>query len=187
MNIFEKLMLAKKMSFDDGAIYLLGNRVTIIQSDFFVEYSMRANNSSDKINELYEVAKITFRDSIAKSIGKAYSFTFNDFFKWMTDIAMLAGWGIVKWQMIDKNKKIGVITIEKSAVGGNLKGKVTSPVDHVIRGFIAGGASASFNIDMDAIEEECIALNASVCKFVFKPAGTFQRSEEIDRQLSQRK
>lgn len=106
---------------------------------------------------------------MAKSIGKKFGFNFLDFFKWLTNIAMLAGWGTLDWQDLNEEKKQGIIYVTNSPIATELKGKVTTPVDYLIRGFLAGGASASFSVDIDCVEEECIALGAKRCKFVIYP------------------
>ena len=62
-----------------------------------------------------------------------------------------------------------------------LKGKVKKPVDHFIRGLIAGWATASFKWDIDVIEQECSALGSDKCKFVFKKAEEIDRDAFIDQ------
>jgi predicted hydrocarbon binding protein len=171
MNLFEKFALSRHVLFSDGDIQLFGNRVVLIQSGFFSEYGKSINDSPEKVLEFYNAAKISFREEIAKSIGTEFSFNFQNFFNWMTDIAILAGWGILKWSGLDEKNMTGGITVENSPVAKNLAGKAILPVDHLIRGFIAGGASAAFKSDIDAIETDCVVLGAPICKFVFKPNG----------------
>jgi predicted hydrocarbon binding protein len=183
MNVFEELMLARQLSFTVGDIHLLGNRVTIVHATFWAEYTMRMNEDPKKVFELYDSAKISFRDGMAKSIGKRYGLSFNDFFKWLTDIAMLAGWGKLTWVDLNDTNKTGIILVDNSPVVEVLKGKVHNPIDHLIRGFIAGGASGWLNTDIDAIEEECAAMGAPQCKFVFRPKEQFKVTPEVTRQL----
>ena len=170
MSIFDEFMLARQLSFNDGSITLLENRVVIVQAKFFTDYSLAIEGNLDRISELYEISKNSFTEEMGKATGKNFEFNFNDFFKWMTKVAMLAGWGKLTWGDVYQKNKSGVIFMENSPIAEVLKGKVKSPIDHVIRGFIAGGASAAFNADIDATEEECVALGAQKCKFIFGPA-----------------
>jgi predicted hydrocarbon binding protein len=183
MNFFEELMIAKQLSFSPGTIELLGNRVTITHGTFFADYTSRINDNPESVIQLYESAKVSFREGMAKSIGKKYGFSYNDFFKWLTQIAMLAGWGKLTWADLNESNKSGIILVDNSPVAGLLKGKVGLPVDHLIRGFIAGGASGWLNTDVDAVEEECFSLGATQCKFVFRPKVDFKITPEITRQL----
>ena len=163
-------MLAKQLKFSDGNISLMGNRVTIFNADLFSDYTLRINDSPEKVSELYDSVKLSFRAGFAKTVGVAYHFSFNDYFKWMTDLTGLTGWGKVTWLDLDQEGKRGIVFVENSPIAEDLIGKVKSPIDHVLRGFIAGGASAAFNADMDVIEEECFALGAAKCKFIIKLA-----------------
>lgn len=183
MSIFDEIAVMRQLTFKDGDIELMGNRVVIIHANFLYDYCLKINDSPEKVHELYETSKSSFRVGIAESIGKAYGFSFHDFFKWMTKIAMLAGWGTLKYELLDEEKKIARITVDNSPVAEHLKEKVNNPVDHFIRGFIAGAATAAFKTDVDAIEEECMALGAERCKFLFKPANTFESSPETIYQL----
>lgn len=183
MNIFEKLMFSRQLKFAEGDIELFGTRLVMIQSSFFSTYTLQINDSPDRVVELYQIAKKTFATDMAKSISKMYEFTFNDFFKWMTNIAMLAGWGTFKWELLDEGKKIAKINIENSPIAKPLINKVSSPVDHLIRGFIAGAASVSLKTDIDVMEEKCVALNSPYCEFVFKPSDQFEKTTESIRQI----
>ncbi len=187
MNFLDKLMIAKEISFGDGKIELLGNRVVITHASFYSVYGKIIEGSPEKIFDYYYAAKVSFRDGMAKSMGKRFSFNFNDFFKWLTDIASFAGWGTLKWKDLDREKMHGVIIVQDSPIATSLKGTAKGPVDHVIRGFIAGGASGSLNKDVDAFEEECIAMGAAACRFVFKPRKEFDfSSPEVVRQLGKK-
>src|SRR5271157_3801045 len=158
MSIFEELMLARQLSFSKGSIELLGNRVVIFNANLFSEYTLRINDSPDAVSLLYETVKSSFRDGFAKSVGEKYKFSFSDYFKWMKDLAEMNGWGVFTWEGLDQEARQGVLFVENSPIAKDLAGKVRNPVDHIIRGFIAGGASAAFASDIDVVEKECFAL-----------------------------
>ena len=188
MNLFEKLLQLKELRFGDGEISLLDSRVVLVQTDLFAEYGLRINNSPEKTFEFYDSIKTGFKGIVIKIMGRNYSFVFNDFFKWLTDVANMAGWGKVKWEMLDVEKRTGVLVVEGSPIAVALKGKVKYPVDDMIRGFIAGGASASLKTDIDAVELDCSALGAPLCRFLFKPFDEFDFSKpEVIRQLGAKK
>ncbi len=166
MSMFEELMLAKNISFNEGKIELLKQQVVMLPAEFMSDYTSEINNDPNKIKEIYQAGKEAIKNNFGPGIGKHYSFNFSDFFRWYISLAKLSGWGIVKWAEFDKNSYSGVITIEDSLVGTNLKNKVTSPCDHIIRGLMAGSATSAFLIDVDMIETECIALGSEKCKFL---------------------
>ncbi len=157
--------------------------MVMLPASILSAYTEKISDSPELISNMYHSVKASQREGFASLVGKTYEFSFHDFFKWMTDIFAFAGWGIVEWKVLDENKHIGVITVAHAPVADELKGKVKTPIDHLIRGFVAGAASASFNVDIDVIELECAALGAPVCKFEFRPVGQFQPSPEAQRQL----
>ena len=176
MNIFDKLMLSRQVSFQDGRIELLGQRVVISPSDFFASYVLKINDRPELVTDVYLAAKQATRDGFATNLGKANKFTFEDYSQWLVDLAILSGWGQIKWVEREKDKLRGVLSATDSPVALNLKGKVKRPCDHVIRGLMAGGASSAFRANVEIIEYECEALGHDACKFVIgTPADLCKR------------
>lgn len=169
MNIFEKLMLARQISFNEGKIVLLNQRLVMFTSDFLGAYTLKINDEPGFVRQLYDAGKESVREGFGPGIGKSYSFSFNDFFKWYVDIARLSGWGLVKWEGIDEARHEGTLTIEDSPIAMYLRGRVKGPCDHMIRGFMAGGASSAFKTEVEMVETECYASGAPRCRFVFGP------------------
>lgn len=169
MNIFEKLMFTKQLNFKEGQINLLDQRLVMFTTDFLSAYTLNINDNPKLVSDIYLSAKNSVKNGFGPGIGKKYSFTFYEFFNWYIDIARLSGWGIIKFERVDEDIKQGVISIENSPVSTYLKGKVKSPCDHIIRGFMAGGSETVFKTEMAIVETECIALGAPQCKFIFGP------------------
>lgn len=166
MDIFEKLMLARQLKFTDGEIDMLGQRVVIVPSDLFTKYMADINDKPDRIAEVYNSAKQAMKENFGVNIGKSYGFNFNDFSNWFVELATLSGWGNVKFEENDKERHVAVITIKNSPIAVGLKGKVSSPCDHIIRGLMAGGSSSAYKNNVDMIETDCEALGAEKCKFI---------------------
>ncbi|MDE1869666.1 MAG: 4-vinyl reductase [Candidatus Micrarchaeota archaeon] len=182
-NLFENLMVTKKLSFEPGKITLINQRELMTSALFFAEYSMRINDDTKMLRELYDSAKVSYRNGTATNLGKHYAISSNDLLQWMTNLANFTGWGKLTWHSYIEESKSGVIFIEDLPIPALLKGKVHGCVDHIARGFIAGGASAILNADIDAVEEECVAMGAAQCKFVFMPKEKFKKTAETERQL----
>ncbi len=183
MNVFDELLMAKQISFEQGGVAILGNRVVMPPVAVLGEYSKNINDSPEQIGMLYGSIKRNFEEMVKTSFVKEYGFGLNDYMKWMTKIALLTGWGNFTWAEVDKQKKWAVIIIDNSPVGVRLAGKVKKPVDHAVRGFIAAAVALMLKSDADCMEEECIALGAKKCKFVIKPIGDFDDTPEFRRQL----
>lgn len=181
-NLFQKLFTSRQLLFTDGSIFLLKNRKILIDSKVLSNITKLIDNSS-KGYELYNSIKTSFVEGSAKAMGTTFSFSFKDYFKWLTDIAMVEGWGKFSWGELNEQRMEGVIFVEDSPIAKDLINKVTNPTDHFIRGLIAGGASASLKVDIDVIEKECIAIGSTKCVFIFKPSDKFEQNSQTKIQL----
>ncbi len=166
MSIFEELMLARQVSFQDGRVELTGQRVVISPSDFFGLYIESICKDPKLVGAFYGAAKRAMREGFGRDVGKTYGFSFEDYLNWFVKLAKMSGWGKIEWLESDKEKNTGVIGTEGSPVAAYLKGKVDAPCDHVIRGLMAGGASSAYRLDLDIVETECEALGDAKCIFV---------------------
>jgi predicted hydrocarbon binding protein len=175
-TLFERFMLNNQIAFTDGSIYLMKNRKILVDTRVLANIILTIEDLDNVSYKIYNSIKEDFFSGAAKDMGHNFSFSFNDYFKWLTNIAMLEGWGKFSWKDLNEEKKSGIILVEDSALANILKGKAKKPVDHFIRGFIAGGASASLKADIDVVETECHALGSDKCVFIFK------KTEEIDRE-----
>jgi predicted hydrocarbon binding protein len=175
MSIFEELMLARQISFQDGRVELTGQRVVISPSAFFGAYTKSICDSPELVGAFYRAAKQAMTEGFGKDVGKAYGFSFSNYLDWFVKLAKLSGWGKIEWQESDEKKHTGIISAEGSPVAAYLKGKIASPCDHVIRGLMAGGASSAYKLDLDIVETECEALGAAKCLFVIDTAENLRK------------
>jgi predicted hydrocarbon binding protein len=166
MSIFDKLMLARQLKFTDGRVELFGQPIILSPSDFLAIYISQINEDPILVGKFYNSAKRSVKEGFGINVGKSYGFSFRDYSNWFVDILKLSGWGRVTWQENDKENHKGVISIQGSPIATYLKGKVKFPCDHVMRGFLAGGASSAYKLDIDVVETECEALGAQSCKFM---------------------
>jgi predicted hydrocarbon binding protein len=175
MSIFEELMLARQISFQDGSVELTGQRVVILPSDFFGTYIKSICDNPELVGAFYRAAKQTMREGFGKNVGKDYGFSFSNYLDWFVKLAKMSGWGRIEWLESEEEKHTGTIGAEGSPVAAYLKGKVKSPCDHVIRGLMAGGASSAYRLDLDIVETECEALGGARCVFVIDTAENLRK------------
>ncbi len=178
-DFMQKLVFARQIKFNKGSIELLNKNVVLLNASFFSNYVEKINNNPKLVQDFYYSVKDSFGNDFAEGIGKKYNFKFRDFVEWMLQLAMMTGWGTFTWEKLKEADYEGVIIVEKSPIAINLKNKVKFPVDHAIRGFIAGGATAAFKKDIDVIEEKCYALGEKKCKFILKLSKNFDKSDNL--------
>ncbi len=165
MNFFEKLMLARRISFSEGRITLLDQRSVIFPSDFISIYTLKINENPDQIKALYLSAKRIVNGNFGSSIKSLYS-SEEEYPELIKKIAEFGGWGTMRFENVDMEKGTGNVIITNAPIGTYLKGKVNTPSDHLLRGFCAGGAAVAFGKNVDALEIECVANGADKCKMI---------------------
>ena len=99
MDFFEKLMLAKQLSFTEGRIDLLGQRFVIAPSDSLATFIYKINANAKLVGRLYSIAKQAVKNGFGANVGHTYSFSFWNYYEWFLDIAKLGGWGIINFSM----------------------------------------------------------------------------------------
>lgn len=163
-SFFEKMMLTKRLKFLDGRIELFSERFAIA-GEFISTHVMEINEEPEAVAKIYRCSKESFF-LFFKDIGSRYGFSETDYLSWGLDIYKFCGWGVVKYEMVDKENKKLAASISDSPTGLFMKDKTELACDHMIRGMIAGGAKAAFNTEIECLEIECIAINGKICKFV---------------------
>ena len=164
IDFFERMMITRQLKFSDGRIELFSRRFAI-SGEFISNHISEINSIPEAVAKIYRNSK----DSsflFFMEVGSKYKFSFNDFINWELDVNKFCGWGVMKYERIDKDEKIIVVSVLDSPTGIFMKGKTALACDHIIRGFIAGGAKAAFNDEIECLEIECIAKGDLRCLFI---------------------
>lgn len=162
MNFFEMLVLSKKLSFADGKVSFYGQDISVYPLQSVVEYTGLINKDSESVKFTYITAKnsmIEYKQNIASAYNQS------DTKKWIVETVNLYGLGEIQFDT-SSSQLTGGITVENSPFAQNLKGKIDRPVDHILRGIIAGITSVVSNIDYDVIELKCETTGNTNCKLV---------------------
>ena len=149
MNIFEMLMLSRKLAFEDGRVTLYGQGIAIFPTPSLAEHLAQMSNDPASTKLVYRMAKESMLDS-KQDLINAHNASKDK--NWLCEMINLYAHGAAAYE--DPAKE-GVIILADSPFSSSLTGKVNGPVDHIVRGLIAGIASAISNKDIDVLEIEC--------------------------------
>lgn len=170
-ELFKKLLMAQQIKFEEGNITFLNSRVLFAPSEIFVNLIHKFKDDEKMCLEFYKASKFSLIEDFGEKVSKMYNIKQMELAKWLTNSANIGGWGRMKFVAEDDFNKMFVIKVIN---GISKKIEADIPVDHFLRGQIAGGASAAFkNIDFDCIERKCIACGDNCCEFVVKPREDF--------------
>ncbi len=167
-GFFDKMILTRRLRFSDGRIELFDERFAI-GGAFISTHIEEINNDPEAVAKIYRCSRDSFF-LFFKEIGTKYKFSRSDYLNWSLDIYNFCGWGMVKYEMVDKENRKLAASILDSPTGIFMKGRTGIASDHIARGMIAGGTKAAFNMEIECVETECIAANGKKCMFMAAPA-----------------
>lgn len=169
-DLFKKLLMAGQIKFEEGSINFLNSRVLIAPSQMLVNLAEKFKNNDDICIEFYRASKFCNIKGFAEEISRKYKLKQMELAKWLVNTGNVSGWGKIKFTAEDDSSKMFIIEV-RNGISQNIKSNV--PVDHFLRGQIAGGASSAFDIEFDCIERKCVAVGDDCCEFVVKPRESF--------------
>jgi len=169
-DMFKKLLMAQQIKFEEGNISFLNSRVLIAPSELFINLIEKFKDNESICLELYRASKFCNIKGFADEVSIKYKLKQMELAKWLVNTGNVSGWGKIKFTSEDDSNKMAIIEV-RNGISEKVKSKI--PVDHFLRGQIAGGASAAFDIDFDCIERKCMAIGEDCCEFVVKPRKSF--------------
>lgn len=181
-EMIKKLMMAREISFEKGNITLLKQRVVISPAQIFTNVVDEVNNDPGLTYKFYEAAKKVNMKGYADLVSEKYKLRGMKLAEWLINSGEIGGWGEIKFTERDVPKKMFKIRVINSISKDK---KSSRPFDHFLRGQIAGGASAAFNIDLDCIETKCMASGNNFCEFVIGSKEFFNSKKDYKLFLDQ--
>jgi predicted hydrocarbon binding protein len=169
-----------------------GNQIKWVHNNLFLSDFPLLIVPIDALIELVARNDEELNKKIYYSVKKGIAFNFVPGFKFKPSFDLLSrvkiveeffsysGWGKVLVRDVDEKEKHAIVTVEDSPIAFALQNKSLKPVDHFLRGVIAGIFSNVFHSNVDCLEIKCVS-NGSIqnCEFVVKPNPEFDFSKEL--------
>ena len=167
----KKLMFAQQLKMEEGRVTLLGDCISLLPTSVLAILTKKFEEDN-RGQELYYI----YKDSIkiyVKNIRKIYKAEGKKLLEIMMSLEKLGGWGIDELQKLDEVDHKASFWVHKNPLP-EFYGKSPRPIDHFLRGLIAGSMAEIFNDPtLEGIETQCISMGSPYCEFVIKPLGQF--------------
>jgi predicted hydrocarbon binding protein len=178
-SFFDKYIFTNTLKYRNNNFFLLNIPFSIIPTEIIVAIS--SQNDIEFNRKIYFSIKENTRKNMVKQFQldfgldrKKSLIVFENFFS-------ASGWGKIQTIDINFENKRAIIIVENSPIATSLKGKVSFPVDIILRAIFAGIFSEAFQENVDCVESECVAVSGERCKFIIKPEHNFDLSKKIVR------
>ncbi len=169
MNIFERFLLSREVTLKEGEITLDRQRIAMFPVGLVGECALAPEQGSEQARILYESMK-KGQIEFSRAIGKEYLFDSKTFLDRWIKYCEFAGWGIVTYQLVEKDGRHGFLYVKNLPMHQYLRSKgINKPSDVLFEGLIAGSISGTFRIDVDVIETKCICSGNDVCVYYWGP------------------
>jgi hypothetical protein len=170
--------MSGKLKFSEGNIELMGRPVCIFPVSFLREVCLQASTNPDFLYNVYLEAWDAGLQ-YCHNMNQHYKLkAFEDRYSLSMKIIAMAGFGDYNTHTFEKGKfthfKINNNPLAMSCY------PMKKAIDHVLRGFNAGGGAAVHLKITNCIEPECIAVNGKFCEFV---NGTSKYIKKVNNEL----
>lgn len=167
-DVVKKLLFARQFTMEKGTMSLMGLDVIIMPVSVVADIikSLEKTIGYEKTKKIiYEGVK-SGTYNYSRGVGGKYGLKGAELIKWLVDIMMLTGWGEAKLISVDIKNKTAILHLYNSTLAKNY-GRSKKPIDHVMAGAQAGGATVVFGKNAVVRETKCISMGHDFCEFIY--------------------
>lgn len=165
-NFYDKFIFTNGLKFKGSNFFLIDLPFLICPAEIFV--ALLETGDPEFERKLYAAVKESVARHLIPLFGTEFGLHGEKMLDFLETYFIASGWGLLKNVDIDLKAKKAIVNVSSNPVGGRLHGKPKTPVDHILRGIIAGVFSSVFAESVDCVETHCIALGEKNCEFIVK-------------------
>jgi len=177
-SFLDKFIFTNALRYTHYNFYLLNVGFALLPIDVLVGLARVSDMNANR--SLYSAVKEHISGTLVQSFNLGMSMEKSLLF--LEEFFTASGMGLVKQVDVDSVNKRAIVVIDENPVARALQGQSPKPVDHILRGVLAGVFSHLFQADVDCIEHECLAMGSQRCEFVIKKQADFDFSKEEPRE-----
>lgn len=184
-TFFDRFIFANALKYKHNNFYLVNTPFVISPTDILV--SLVAQNDTELNTKIYYAIKESTKNNLLKQLDLDFRVENGKAVSLFTNFFTASGWGKIEIIDINHKEKRAIISIENSPFASALRWKTNKPVDHFMRGLLAGFFSKLFSLEVDCVETKCSAMNHKFCEFIIKSRSDFDfKLEKVQDQLGSR-
>ncbi|MBN1941546.1 MAG: hypothetical protein JW772_05185, partial [Candidatus Diapherotrites archaeon] len=170
-QFYDKFIFTNGLKFKHNNFFLIN--VPFLIAPIPVLSGIMSVEDPEFTKKLYYAVKDSVRRDLLKQISSDFGFKGERMAKFMGDFFAASGWGSIKVVDLDSSKTEAIVSVQDNPFASHVRKPVKAPVDHFLRGILAGIFSRAFNQGVDCVEVHCCCLGSRDCEFIIKPAPNF--------------
>jgi len=174
-NYYDKFIFTGQIKFKDSNFFLIDIPILILPAELLADLLFYSSHEQGK--QIYSSVKKSVKAFLpalqAKPKYKGISLV-----NFVFDFFSSSGFGKLNLVNFDEEKKRAIILVSSSPFSSFFKNKSKKPIDHILRGVIAGAFSYAFEKDFDCVETKCVSMSSSRCEFIVNSNSEFDFSKK---------
>ncbi|MBU2099823.1 4-vinyl reductase [Candidatus Micrarchaeota archaeon] len=172
---YDKFIFTGQIKFNDGNFHLIDIPFFIFPSKLLSDFLF--NSSEEEAKKIYFSVKKSTKNFVPLLQAKP-KYSGISLVNFVNDFFSSSGFGHFKVIQFDEKNLRAIVSVSESPFAFPFKNRSKKPLDHFLRGIIAGTFSYAFEKDFDCVETKCIAMNSSVCEFIVNSNSEFDFSKK---------
>lgn len=170
-NFYDKFIFTNGLKFRDHNFFLMDLPFVICPTDLFI--ALLETGDPEFERKIYLTVKESMARRLIPIFGTGFGLHGEKMLDFMEKYFIASGWGLLKNIDVDFKAKKAIVSVSDSPVAKRLHHAPKGPIDHFLRGIIAGIFSGVFAESVDCVETHCSALGEKNCEFIVKKHNEF--------------
>jgi len=175
-TFYDKFYYARALKFEHGNFFLGHFPFLICPAEILTGLLETQDPVFEK--KLYKAVRKSVANHLMPAFKNEFGFRGEKLANFLERYFVASGWGSIKNVDLDLEAKKAIVKVANNPLSARLRGKAGMPVDHLLRGVLAGIFCCVFKEPVDCVETHCIALGEADCEFIIKKQPEFDFSDK---------
>jgi predicted hydrocarbon binding protein len=174
-NYYDKFIFTGQVKFNEGNFHLIDIPFLLFPCKILSDFLFNA--SEEEAKKIYYSVKKSVKNFVPLLKAKP-NYAGISLVNFSNNFFSNSGFGHLKVVQFDEKNCRAIISVSSSPFSFPFSGKSNKPIDHILRGILAGTFSYALEKDLDCVETKCIAMNSSDCEFIVNKNSEFDFSKK---------
>ncbi|MCX6799450.1 MAG: 4-vinyl reductase [Candidatus Diapherotrites archaeon] len=181
-TFYDKFIFTNGLQYRHGNFFLVDMPFLICPTE--VLSGLLCTDNPDFERHVYYGVKRSVSERMVGQFKIEFGFTGDKMVSFLEQFFVASGWGTIKNVDLDMQGRKAIVQVLNNPLTAQLRGKVKTASDHILRGILAGIFTKVFAENVECVETHCVALGGEDCEFIIKRQHEFDFSDKrVQEQL----